>query len=107
MVVFGVIPRRCRQNANINSQIKDFNKKLQELHWDNDKIHFLVNFGFFIGDDGEVDKDLFKPADRAGIHLNIDGQKRLSGVFSDAIKEVYFKRKLEAQLLQVNEVTIL
>ena len=107
MVVSGVIPRRGRQNANINSQIKDFNKKLQNLQWDNDKIHFLDNFGFFIGDDGEVDKDLFKPADRAGIHLNIDGQKRLSGVFSDAIKEEYFKRKLEAQLLQVNEVTIL
>lgn len=98
IILSSVLPRAGNGKANINTQIKEFNEKLARLAIDEENIFFCDNYIHFETSQG-VDKSLYRQSEKAGLHVNCDGRTRLAASIGEALKEAYFKVKLEDELL--------
>ena len=93
IVVFSVLPRAGSEKEKINDQIHLFNLKIKELAEQEINIQFCDNTVHFNIEQGVV-STLYRDAETVGLHINVDGKKRLASAITKAIKEMYFAKKL-------------
>ena len=99
ILMSSILPRAGYGNTNINKQIKEFNKRLSKLADEEENLFFQNNDSQFEDSKGNVVKNLYRASEKAGIHINIDGQMELAKMMKNTLKEMHFRRRLEDEYL--------
>ena len=98
IVISSVPPRAPRpqrpQQARLNHEIAALNDRLRTLAVSEMHISFIDNDDGLLAN-GVPDDLLYRKSDKSGVHLNTLGANILADKFSEELREVYYKMKLE------------
>ena len=87
ILLSSVLPRSGEGKNRVNSQIRSFNQRLNELSQSEQQIDYIENVMHFTDESGVISA-LFSSRDVTGIHLNEDGKMRLASNIHDALKGI-------------------
>ena len=96
ILLSSVSPRSGEGKNRVNSQIRSFNQRLNELSQAEQQIDYIQNDMHFTDESGVISA-LFSSRDVTGIHLNEDGKMRLASNIQDALKGICYKWKIQTE----------
>ena len=105
IIMTGIIPRSGESEFTFqtNSQIKDFNRKVDGHKELNEKFYYLDSWKYLFDNDKELAKAaLYDEDDLHGIHLNTEGQDIIARAWLDEIERLSIMHH-ERRLASMNE----